>query len=219
MNTASFQKLACALVRSRSGQSCHRKIPKPKSAPHSQPRSLPPGTRVGLKTRTSTSYRGPHVSPLPSINIIATLRDNEIPRSGLRARTGQWSSRLRSLWRRQLRCCGCASTPAGLRATSTGPVQGSRTACSRLGIAYYEGKDEAGGPIPLDHRQASSGSGGRLPAWARRELLLWARCVCAVRADLSMGSAALICGDGPGELGDGLSCRKTAEGYVDGSVG
>jgi len=114
---------------------------------------------------------------------------------------------------------GCASTPAGLRNLDRACAQGSRTACSRLGIAYYEGKDEAGGPIPLDHRRARQwfevgcqrglgescyflgtmclrGEGG--PLDGQRGVDLWRR-AC--------------------ELGDGLSCRKTAEGYVDGSVG
>lgn len=114
---------------------------------------------------------------------------------------------------------GCASTPASLRNLDKACAQGSRTACSRLGIAYYEGKDEQGEPIQLNHPRARQffeigcqrglgescyflgtmqlrGEGG--PPDPQRGVELWRR-AC--------------------ELGDALSCRKTAEGYVDGSVG
>lgn len=47
---------------------------------------------------------------------------------------------------------GC--TPASLRNLQRGCDQGSGAACSRLGTAYYEGKDDKGQPIDLDLEKA-----------------------------------------------------------------
>lgn len=113
---------------------------------------------------------------------------------------------------------GCAATPASLRNLDRGCSQGNSTSCVKLGAAFYEGRDEQGGHIDLDYRQArrafdtgcqkgsgdscyqlgamlSKGEGGAVEK--PRAIELWRR-GC--------------------ELGTAIACRKTAESYVEGSV-
>jgi len=113
---------------------------------------------------------------------------------------------------------GCGATPVSLRNLDRGCAQGSGVSCVRLGVAWYEGHDEAGGRIDLDYPRA------------RR----------AFEAGCQQGSAeccsqlGYMLGKGEGgpidklrgldlsrrgcELGERTACRRTAESYLEGSV-
>lgn len=114
---------------------------------------------------------------------------------------------------------GCGTIPSSLRNLDRGCAQGSSASCVSLGTALYEGKDPIGGHVDLDYKQArrafdagckkdsasgcyqlglmvAQGEGGEPDK--RRGVELWRR-GC--------------------ELGDGVACRKTAESYVEGTVG
>lgn len=146
-------------------------------------------------------------------------------RSAIRAAGSAWgtSPLVKSAWRgwglgALAVLSGCASTPASLRNLDRACVQGSRASCSRLGIAYYEGKDERGAPIVLDYGRArQSFDKGCQRGLAESCYLLGAMLLRgeggAVDAQRGVELWRRAC-----ELGDGQSCRKTAEGYVDGSV-
>ena len=114
---------------------------------------------------------------------------------------------------------GCGAIPSSLRNLERGCAQGSGGSCSTLGSALYEGKTPSGGYVDLDYKQA------------RRAF----EAGCKKDSAASCYQLGLMVDKGEGgepdklrgvelwrracELGHGTACVKTAESYVEGTIG